>query len=141
MQGCELFALLSLDLVALLLVNLVHISLHFVIKIFIQLLILLYKRCIVTLVTSALDALLKFLLILRSDTPLEVLSRVKSRGKRALVHPQVVACRLNRVLIDAIARDMIGSFEHISRLLQSERDGLIKCTADLLLAITKGLAR
>ena len=126
MQSCKLLALLPLSLISLLLVHLVHVSLHFIREILLQLSILLYKSRTIALVSSSLNTLLELALILRPDTLLEVLFRIESGGKGALVHPQVVASRLYCIMVFTIACCVIGAVKYVCCILQIEINGLIK---------------
>ena len=103
MKGCKLLALLPLSLISLLLVHLVHVPLHFIREVMLLLLILHDKSCTIALVSSPLNTLLEVALIVRPDVLLEVLFRIKSSGKSAFVHPQIVARRLYCIMVFTIA--------------------------------------
>ena len=122
MLSCKFLSLLPLLLLFLFFCQLVHVSLNFIIEILPLLLVMLYKRRIVSLVANTLDTLLKFLFILRPDAPLKVLFWVNCSSKCTLAHSQIIACRLQCIMVDPIVCHSIRSIKHVSRLLESEGD-------------------
>ena len=83
---------------------------------------MLYKRRIITLVTITLDTLLELLFVFRSDASHEVFFWIDSGSKRTLSHSKVIACRLKRLMVNAIVCHGVCPIEHISCLLESEWD-------------------
>ena len=130
MLSCKFLSLLPFLLFFLLFGQLVHISLHFIIEILLLLLFMLNECCIVSLVSNTLDTLLKFLPIFRSDAPLKVLFWVNCGSKGTLSHSQIIACRLECIMVDTIVCHGICSIKHVGRLLESEGD----CTIEFIAA-------